>query len=640
MGRSRYHQRTEIETAIDTATIDVEGGLRKAGAANEQELMVKDHSASLIIRLLMVSALVVVAGCERNTESFDAADPAMGPATLLDISGTVSDGQFPGGDEPDVEARDVVQPEDGTLPDCGADCVSFCRDQGFENPVHQGLCPSLWGVGLAPQPVDRDEACRRLHVDTKGRFPTREELVGFCDDRPWGEIVSELIDSDEFVLLNQRKWADRLLYNTRALSVERIYDMDKAVGMLYRGEIAYDHFAAIVSAHPVLTRRHDTSGDRAEALFQLFLGRPPLGHERSDFARLYALWHNGYYDHPQLDMRLSDSFIEYRCVDDEGNVDPESRGECTSILYGYNELILSPDIRADRESGRMWSGLLTLEEWEKLQLPGRLLAQQDTFWEHAVDDILEQYLDYNLAKEVPEVRQEVVEHILAHNGDIRAAHHAVLSSVAYLQSARGDTTTDHRWTYGPLKQVHAEMWIDTMDEVLDLEMPRCDRRISNPDDFLRDATISSINLVENSRWELNDDGTNIRNQYSQLARNLGGCQVNDVSGRFRIVSILTTSRQLNFVDDVCNPGMEADRGAALSKLLPAGIEADRAVTPELAEEIVIHQIEQFYGRPPSDDEIEEAREHGQSCELDVCRASEFARPACFAVLSSSEMLFY
>ena len=62
----------------------------------------------------------------------------------------------------------------------------------------------------------------------------------------------------------------------------------------------YDLFAAVVSAHPVLTRRHADPGDKAEALFHLFLGRPPFEHERADMARLYGLWHSGYYDHPQL----------------------------------------------------------------------------------------------------------------------------------------------------------------------------------------------------------------------------------------------------------------------------------------------------------------------------------------------------
>lgn len=576
-----------------------------------------------------------------NTEvAFDPVEPARGPGSMIELNGPITDGNFAGGDDPFIEARQVDLPEDGVIPDCNADCKNFCDSQGFENPVHRGLCPSLWGVGLSPSPIERVEACRRLHVDVMGRFPTRSQLQGFCDDRSWGEIVSELLDTDEFLLVNRRQWADHFLYNTRAISVERIYDMDELVANLYRGYVAYDHFASVASAHPVHTRRYDTAGDRAEALFHLFLGRPPLGHERSDMARLYALWDNGYYDHPQLGMRLSDSDIRFRCIDDEGNVDPETRGQCASILYGYNELILTPDIRAHRTGGTMWSGLLRAEEWEALQLPGRLLAQQDAFWEKAVDDVVRQYLDYELTLAVPEVRDELVKHLLRYDGDIRSVHHALLTSVAYLQTATGDTQTDHRWTVGPSKQVYAEPWIDTISAMVNYELPRCDHRISNPRDFLQTGTISGIALIENSMWDLNGDGTNVRGAYSDLARNLGGCPVNDVSGRFRIVSILTTATQLNFVDNVCNPELRTDQGTAIENLLPSGVHPDLAVTPDVAEDIITHQIGLFYGRSPSPQERSDARRHGETCELERCRAGEFARPACFALLSSSEMLFY
>lgn len=602
----------------------------------------RTNISTVIVHLLSgVLILSFATGCERDEQGeYVPTAPARGPASLIDVDGPITDGDFAGGDDPVVDAREVDVPEGAALPDCDADCVAYCKSQEFENPVHRGLCPSLWGVGLEPSSIDRVEACRRLHVDLIGRFPTRDEIESRCDDRPWGEIVSELMDTDDFVLVNRRKWADHLLYNTRAISVERIFDMDKLVGMLYRGEIAYDHFAAVTSAHPVLVRRHDTAGDRAEALFYLFLGRPPLGAERSDIARLYTLWYNGYYDHPELGMRLSDAHIRYRCVDDDGNIDPETRGECTSILYGYNELILEPDIRADRSTDRMWSGLLKPEEWEQLQLPGRILARQDAFWEQAVDDVVDQYLDYELTKEVPEVRHELVQHLLKYDGDIRSVHHAVLSSVAYLQSSAGETPTDHRWTFGPLKQVHAENWIDTIAATLELDLPPCDHRISNPRDFARAETVGAVALLEESDWELNDDGSNVRRDYSDLARNLGGCPVNDVSGRFRIVSILTTSTQLNFVDELCNPELTPDEGVEVDKLLPPGMDPDLAVTPDVATEIVDHQMGLFFGRSATDDEVERARQHGEACALERCRASEFARPACFSLLSSSEMLFY
>src|SRR5690606_24175791 len=117
-----------------------------------------------------------------------------------------------------------------------------------------------WGAGLELRPVVVHEACRRLFVDMLGRFPTAAEVKSICEGRPWGDVVKTLIDTDEFVFVNQRRWADRLMYNNQTVSVNRIYDIDDLVGKLYRGEVAYDEFATVVSAHPVLTRAHDTPG--------------------------------------------------------------------------------------------------------------------------------------------------------------------------------------------------------------------------------------------------------------------------------------------------------------------------------------------------------------------------------------------
>ena len=80
--------------------------------------------------------------------------------------------------------------------------------------------------------------------------------------------------------------------------------------------------------------------------------------------------------------------------------------------------------------------------------------------------------------------------------------------------------------------------------------------------------------------------------------------------------------------------------APLASLLPDGVNRDRAVDGALAQEIVDFQIGQFFGRPATADELESAARHGEQCALDLCNAEEFARPSCFALLSSSEMLFY
>lgn len=556
----------------------------------------------------------------------------------------VSDGQF--GEATPADPMAASSPRVV----CDQACQDYCSglDATLTNPVDRGLCRSLWGVGLDTQPVDVTEACRRLYVDMVGRYPTRAEAEQTCGNRPWGEVVSELIAKPEFVFVNQRLWADALLYNNEAVSVERIYDMDALVGKLYRGLVSYDEFAAVVSAHPVLTRRYDTAGDRAEALFSLFLHRPPFENERADMARMYALWDNGYYDHPTLNMRLPDSSIRYRCVTASGAVDESTKGECTSILWGFNELILTPDIRAsvgDRGERSMWSGLLKPAEWQQLQVPGKVISQRIGFWEAAVDRVIERYLGYDLAGQVPEVRQALVEHLIAHNGDIRATHFALATSLPYLQSsvlpvAADQVVNNVRWSYGPLKQVMVEPWIDSIKNSTGVDLAQCDHRISRPDQFLEASrSVAAVSVIQNSRWQLTTDG--VREDYSRLARNLGGCPDNQVGGRFTAVSILATAAQENFVYNVCNPKQDpAVRAADISRLLPPDVAADRVLEADVAAQIADHQVGLFFSRAANEAELAEARQAASECSPKPCSAEDLARPLCFALLSSSEQLFY
>jgi hypothetical protein len=586
--------------------------------------------------------------CGSDEKHFDTSEPARGPASMLPSGSTrVTDGNFAGGNDT-VPA--VAAPADGsawspTLPiACDAACRSACESYALQNPVNKGMCADLWGPGGYATPIIATEACRRLWVDTVGRFPSNTELQG-CVSKPWGDVVKERIESKEFVRINRRHWADRLRYDTESVSVERVFDMDEIVAATYEGRIPYDQFAALVSAHPVLTRRNATAGDRAEALFWTLLGRPPFGDERADIGRLYALWDNNYYDHPQLGMRLPDAYIRYRCVDDDGNVDKSASGECTSVTFGFEQLILKPDARAkynERGDERiMWSGLLSAKEWEKLQAPGRVMAKQFTFWENAVNVVIEQYLGYRLATMVPRVGEELVQYTLANEGDIRAVHFAVLTSIPYMQSAFSGQEAPLRYTYGPVKQIDAEGWVDSMDHMTGSKLSRCDLRLNRPGDFLDSDSPSAHALVSDSEWVLDGEGW-IQSDYRDLVRNLGGCPDNSQGGRFKIVSVLTTANQLNYATRLCDPVLEDGERATtpIDRLLPDGVKPNAVVSPELAGQIFTHQMSMFFGRQPTAAELTSAQTHGQTCASGQCSAEEFARPACYALLSSSEMLFY
>ncbi len=596
---------------------------------------------------LGLSAALLLASCG-NIKGMDPADPARGPGQLVGNGDPVSDGNWAGGNDLQPATREVATPLPGEALDCDADCRAYCSSQGLQNPVNIGLCGSAWGVGLSLRPVDRAEACRRIYADFIGRFPTPTEIATTCSSElPWGDVVKAVIDSDEYMLVNQRRWADKLLYNNRAVNFERAYDMDELVGKAYRGRVAWDQFAAVTSAHPVLMRRLDTPGDRAEFVFRLFLGRPPYEAERSDLGRLYQQWSNGYWEHPHVGV-VPDAYINFSCVNSEGERDPDSIGECTSTQWGYQELTLTPDSnRQDNGSGNedqegmMWAGYLKPNEWETLQLPGRIIAQQPAFWETTVDDAIEQYFGYDLSAAVPEVRHELIKYLLEYNGDIRALHFAIGTSFAYLQSNEGASATDLRWTYGPLKQIQVEGWIDTIKHTTGARLAECDHRLPHPEDYVGEDSLEEAGgwayaLVNHSRWAINDE-REVINNYRNLARTLGGCPSNEVGGRFTTVSVLNTAVQEAFVAEVCGIG-GGDNGMEMSRLLPEGVSNTQALDPALARNILAHQQRLFLGRSLSATEEQLADEAATSC--GTCDARTFARPACFALLSSSEMLFY
>jgi hypothetical protein len=578
----------------------------------------------------------------------DPKNPARGPGQLVGNGDPVSSGNFRGGADALPEARNVRVPGPGQAIDCSSTCQDYCAGLGLENPVNVGICSSMWGVGLQVRPVETLEACRRLYADLVGRYPTPSEIDSVCSLPTWGETVRQLLDTDEYVLVQQRRWADKLLYNNRAVNFERAWDMDDLVGKTYRGFVSWDQFAAVTSAHPVLVRRHDTPGDRAEFLFKLFLGRPPYENERGDMARLYRLWNNGYWTHPHIGT-VPDAFVQFECVDARGNPDPERAGECTSVLWGHHELTLTPDYprmeSAGDQAGTMWSGHLLPEEWKKLQLPGRLIASQPAFWEHAVDEALEQLLGYNLAIDAPLVRNELVKVLLEYDGDIRSLHFAIATSFVYLQSTKGVTREDaFRWTYGPLKQIEVEGWIDSIKKTTGVGLSRCDHRLPHPEDYVGQRALEEgvtpwgEALVKHSRWDVDEAERRVVSDYRNLARTLGGCPSNEIGGRFTTVSVLNTAVQESFVAEVC--GIGSAEGAELGRLLPNGMSGNQALDAAAAEAILTHQQRIFLGRNPTAEELDEAVASAQQCTPAPCDAAAFARPVCFALLSSSEMLFY
>ena len=93
--------------------------------------------------------------------------------------------------------------------------------------------------------------------------------------------------------------------------------------------------------------------------------------------------------------------------------------------------------------------------------------------------------------------------------------------------------------------------------------------------------------------------------------------------------------------ELCDPGVVGTSDQIdIAALLPTGMSPNTALSDEVAEQIVTRQTRLFLSREPNQEELDEARAAAAACTPAPCDAESFARPVCFAVLSSSEMLFY
>src|SRR5690606_22939151 len=124
-----------------------------------------------------VVAALSIGGCRDIGDGLDPANPARGPGQLVGNGEPITNGEFAGGNDTWPAPAGVEPPTGGAI-DCDGACRAYCDAQALDNPINRGACPSLWGVGLASQPLDRTEACRRLYVDILGRYPSPSEVNG------------------------------------------------------------------------------------------------------------------------------------------------------------------------------------------------------------------------------------------------------------------------------------------------------------------------------------------------------------------------------------------------------------------------------------------------------------------------------
>lgn len=500
---------------------------------------------------------------------------------------------------------------------------------------------SFFLAGHEPREDDRPALCRRLFADLIGRYPTRDEVIETCGDRPVEVIVDDLMSRDAHLFLAQRQWRDRLDTLDVIVRFSYLRSLYEEVDKLTRGELLYPAFAERVLAHPGFVGQDFFPAERAKRAFRAFLGRPATDAEANDFGNLFRPWYLAQQPDPDF------PYIQYnQPYLSNGYCEPFA--PCSTKLFGGASLGLSGSF----QQFATWE---TIDETTRqaLFVPGRLLSRQPLFWEAAADDILERYLGWNdggrfprtVGIELPAVRRALTRY-LEQTGNWGGAERLVLTSWLYRQ--RTVFEPDERpardapvWTSGPVKAADAETWLDSAMNVT-IDFGTCDPRY--PDGFgysliaqalMNDprwspsaiaAEFQKLHALSGSRLPLvyapDYEGLIPSFQYYGVARLIGGCPGFGTT-RTEPVGTAFAFTQESLAELLCQEGV---------------VDEGRPLIPETAFTLH-HQMSLVFGREAREEEVAAFLAAHDMC-TDDCDHESTIRSVCVGLLGSAEMLFY
>jgi hypothetical protein len=401
---------------------------------------------------------------------------------------------------------------------------------------------SLWrdaGIDEAPL-VTTPELCRRLAIDLIGRPPTSAEAAD-CIDLDLNSAVDMWLSHPEYEQEERRYWAGVLGYDTTASVYWRqIHDLDDRVGAMARGEQRYDDFATDVVVHPAIVGLHRDDA-WADAVFQIFLGRParpdeiaglrPLTgvfHSRQVVDGRYREWiradclaHGGEPDRCQEDAEMF-RYAEYAvntcncqgsfgcsstalgglidlsqidCAPSDEWVDSlrtlitPSAGQSTRCRDGSN-ICGDQESRWDEQANRDVNIPATPlqpandELRAGLRAIGEQLTDRGDFWEAAVDRDLRRFLGWwQDAFKVPEADLPSVRCVLAgileETGSLNEVRRLILTSRLYATpiSRDGQDADTPPWASARLKFLAGERWLRAAAAAVGETIDICDQRL-------------------------------------------------------------------------------------------------------------------------------------------------------------------
>jgi hypothetical protein len=546
--------------------------------------------------------------------------------------------------------------EDGGLPPIDP---AICQDMEFDNEVDEAACDDVYGRGAEPEMADEIELCRRLYVDLTGALPTRKEFENDCQGRKVGAIVDDLMGRDAYVDQGRRLWADLLFMTSSVTYFEYIVALDDLVGQLYRGEIKLPKFAELVATHPGFTGRFDGQ-DLVGYSFLAFLGRDAAPHERLGLEPLWHLWQERFEEqHPTYYFGYSREVVNtILCMG-------SNEGTCHSDLWGHHSVV----IPVVEEGNYDYEGVnvfavedLSGDQWNTLRLPGRLIAMQPVFYETAAARSLERYLGYDAGAQLPLVRQRLVDMLMESGGNIREIEREILTSELYVMAAAvpppedagtGDTGDGETgdageeefqvpdFWHGPMKQLMAEAWLDSVEKLTGVEVGGCDHRFTD----VQAGRPTDDSPYEDTWWHPNefpkdDDPTWAPEQnkpdytYRDIARQLGGCPDQQGQLRYTGTGVMISIGYSGVLSEVC---MVADPGSAL---YPGDLES-LGKSEEDLRHITDAMVKAALTRGPPDELAIALDEAVSACRDSAdCEPINFSQNVCRALLQSAPFVFY
>jgi hypothetical protein len=557
------------------------------------------------------------------------------PAGCGDVKAPPTESFGDDGSEGGSEDGDEAEGSTGAESDDGADSgdsgepASICDDMEFDNVVDQAACPSIQGEGVTPPQADSVEFCRRAYIDLLGESPTGAEYEADCKWSTKDEIIDDFMGRPEYVLVSQRMWGDVFQYTSTIVHHQYIAALDTLVGELYLGTISYDAFAELASTHPGFLGRWDGL-DLVGFSFLAFMGRDANPAERLALEPLWHMWQERDVPHPNQSNARNVVLDTRMCV-------APNEADCYSDYWGDNTVIIPTPVPGDTAPDGpnvIDQATLTPEQWNQVRLPGRLIADQEIFYESYVDRALRRYLGYDAGGQLPMVRQALVDMMMANGGNVRQIEREILTSVLYTASNNfdeGEIDNPDEWAppywHGPVKQMDAEDWLRTAAKLTGVDLGSCDHRYPE---------VQSGTAGLHPHGYPTMDGTTPDYGFRDRAQLLGGCPDHVTGFRERRTGLIAALTQATLTTELC------EAADLESPIYPLQFIEDPSDKSEDALTTAANQVYSAAMVRPIPEAANDALMSGVSgCRDDLgCTPADFAVETCRLTLKAADFMFY